>query len=676
MKKLLVLLTAVIMLFGLAACGGASENGSNPSDATETPSEQIKESIEETPEAKPEKTIKIQNYESFLYEGEEAVFTVDGEDKIVWTSSDTAVASVDSNGVVKAVGYGNAVITAALAEDESINAQVEIQIGVHVNSIALDVSEMTLLAGTIKGDAGLQVTVLPENATDNTVVIQSSDTDVVTVDNNGLVHAVAPGTATISVKANDESCEETAECTITVIQGVTAIEFAETEGALYNGEKTKLIPTIQPENAENKDVTWSSGNESIAKVASDGTITAVSAGQVDIICTAQDGGETTAIYKLNVVVGTKKLTLGQKTLTVVIGAGEEGALKQITYTLSPEDTTFTDIEWTSSDESVAVVDKNGVVKGISAGKATITAIPSDPRLGAKGKVSCVVTVGQAVTGLSINNAPEQLAKGKAVVLKTTVSPENAMNKKIAWTTSDKSVATVDAKGTLKAVGVGKATITATAQDGSGKSASFTVVVFQAVTSVKAKETGKIVLFAGQDKTLHVTVGPADATDKNVTWTSSDKSVAEVSSTGVVSAKRTGTAVITATANDGSGKKASFSVLVEPTVPITIKSLGFGIYNANLLGITVKNKCASTTIKNFDFNIILTDYAGNRLRTSGSYSLGKDETIGANAKKTIKRTLAGVSSSYKITITITGVKLANGTYYEIPYAAQETWTFTR
>ena len=676
MKKLLIVLLTLLLAFGLVACGGASEKGSNSSDPAGTSIEQPTEAPEEAPSAEPEKTISFQSYESFLFEGEETEFIVDVDDEVIWKSSDTTVASVDGKGVVKAIGYGNAVITAALAENENIKAQIEIQIGVHVSSIALEVTEMNLLAGTTKGDAELQVTVLPENAADKTVVIQSSDTAVVSVDNNGHVHAVAPGTATISVKAADESCEETAECTITVTQGVASIEFADKEGFLYNGEKTKLVPTILPENAENKDVIWSSGDEGVAKVAADGTITAVSAGQVDIVCTAQDGGETTATYKLNVVVGTKKLTLGQKAVTVVIGAGEDSAQKQITYSLSPENTTFTDIEWTSSDESIAVVDKNGVVKGISVGKATITATPSDPRLSAKGKVTCAVTVGQAVTGISINNGPEQLAKGKTIALKVSVSPENAMDKKVTWSTSDKSVATVDAKGTLKAVGVGEATITATANDGSGKSASFKVVVFQAVTSVKAKETGKIVVFAGQEKTLHVTVGPSDATDKSVTWVSSDESIAVVSATGAVTAKKTGTVVITAMAKDGSGKKASFSLLVEPTVPITIKSLGFGIYNANLLGITVKNKCSSTTIKNFDFTIILTDYTGNRLRTSGSYSLGKDETIGANAKKTIKRTLSGVSSSYKITITITGVKLSNGTYYEIPVSAQETWTFTR
>ena len=188
--------------------------------------------------------------------------------------------------------------------------------------------------------------------------------------------------------------------------------------------------------------------------------------------------------------------------------------------------------------------------------------------------------------------------------------------------------------------------------------------------------GTIVIFSGDSTTLHVKAAPDDATDKSVTWSSDNISIASVDASGKVTGKRAGKAVITATTKDGSNKVARFSLVVEPSVPITIDSLGFGIYNANLLGITVKSYCSNTIIKNFDFTITLYSYDGSTLTSSGSYNLGSDETIYAGQTKTIKRTLGGVAMAQKIVITITSVKLSDGSYYDIPAAEQETWSFTR
>lgn len=656
MKRIL-LIFALILALCLSACGGGTSNsGKSAAEAA--------------------KKVEILNHEEFLYEGDTAVFTAAGDGEIVWASSDTAVATVEADGTVKGVSSGSATITASLAGDESVSAQTELRVGVHVSSVSLEESELRLLAGTAKSDAALKAAVLPENAANTKVLFQSSDTGVVTVDENGALHAVAPGTATITARAEDEACTETAECAVTVAQGVASIELAGTKSDLYKGDKVTVKTTILPENAADKAVEWTSSDENVAKVAADGTVTAVGGGEATIVCTARDGGEASAEFKVSVVVGVKSFTLSEKEGTVLIGAAEDRTRVKVPFKLSPEDTTFKEITWTSSDESIATVDENGYVTGVSAGKATITGKSSDPKLGDKGTVSFKVTVGQAVTGIQINGAKTRLKKGGTAQLKASVTPENAMNKKYSWSSSNKKVVTVSAKGELKAVGVGKATITAKAKDGSGVTASFEIEVYQAVTGVKAKETGTIRVFAGKTKTLHVIVSPKDATNKKMTWSSSDTSIATVDESGVVTAKKAGKVTITAKAKDGSGKKVKFTLNVEPKVPITIKSAGFGIYNGNLLALTVRNKCSNTTIKNFDFTITLYDYAGRKLVTSGSYNLGKNVQIGPKQSKTIKRTMAGISQTYRMTITITAIKMSNGKKYEIPYFDQETWTFTR
>ena len=219
---------------------------------------------------------------------------------------------------------------------------------------------------------------------------------------------------------------------------------------------------------------------------------------------------------------------------------------------------------------------------------------------------------------------------------------------------------------------GSATITATAADGSGVSDSVKVTVIQGVTSVTT-QTKSIVLFSGQTKTVYATVAPSDATVKKVKWSSDKTLIATVDENGKITAKNKGTAAITATATDGSNKSVKIKLTVEPAVPITLESLGHGIYMQNMLAMTVKNQCAKTTFVDYDFEMTLTDYYGSS--RSGSYSLGTDVTMGPGSRKTIKRSSSGVASAYKVAITITGVRLKDGTFYSNPSSLRETWSFT-
>ena len=167
-----------------------------------------------------------------------------------------------------------------------------------------------------------------------------------------------------------------------------------------------------------------------------------------------------------------------------------------------------------------------------------------------------------VTGISLNNSNLSLYTGKTATLTATVTPENATNKAVTWKSSDDTIATVDNNGKVTAVKEGTATITVTTEDGN-KTATCAVTVAAAtvpVTGVTLNKTSTS-LYVGDTETLTATVEPSDATNRAVTWTSSDSTVATVDQNGLVTALARGTAVITATAADGSGASASCTVTV-------------------------------------------------------------------------------------------------------------------
>ena len=149
--------------------------------------------------------------------------------------------------------------------------------------------------------------------------------------------------------------------------------------------------------------------------------------------------------------------------------------------------------------------------------------------------------------------------GKALALKATVSPKETTNKKVAWTSSDETVATVKA-GKVQAKGVGSCVITCTTEDGTELSASCNITVIKMVTAITPKAK-KLTVELGTTVEPEFTVKPEDATHPEITWTSSDESVIKVTDKGAFEAVGAGTCTLTAAATDGSGKTAKITVTV-------------------------------------------------------------------------------------------------------------------
>ena len=253
------------------------------------------------------------------------------------------------------------------------------------------------------------------------------------------------------------------------------------------------------------------------------------------------------------IIYVKNVVLSKNTLSLT-----RGSTYKLTATVSPPNSTNTALVWSSSDERIAKV-TDGVVTAVAVGTAIISVSTSN---GSGVKATCIVRVGnKPVTSITLSKISIELFTGKSMKLIATLSPSDADNKSVEWTSSDKNVVTVN-DGLVTAVSAGTATVTAIAADGSGVRATCQVTVRNIlVTSIVLSESS-VILTNGISKELTYTVLPVDATDKSVTYESSDNDVAYYGFSSVIP-RNAGSAIITFTANDGSGVKTSCKVEVNP-----------------------------------------------------------------------------------------------------------------
>ena len=266
--------------------------------------------------------------------------------------------------------------------------------------------------------------------------------------------------------------------------------------------------------------------------------------------------------------GKKEETVGVSSVTVTPSRIEiiEGGSAALSARISPEAASDRAVAWSSSDRSVATVDKTGTVQGLKPGTATVTAT-------AEGKSgTCAVTVKAktvSVTEVTMDKTELTLTEGETETLTATVRPDNADNRKVTWSSDKTEIATVDGAGKVTAVKAGEAVVTVTTEDG-GKTASCKVTVKAKavnVTEVTLDRT-ELTLTEGEAETLTATVKPDNADNRKVTWSSDKTEIATVDGAGKVTAVKAGEAVVTVTTEDG-GKTATCKVTVKAkVVPVT------------------------------------------------------------------------------------------------------------
>ena len=234
-------------------------------------------------------------------------------------------------------------------------------------------------------------------------------------------------------------------------------------------------------------------------------------------------------------------------------------------TVLPHNADLKTVTWASDDKTVATVDEDGKVTAIAEGTATITATSDMVK---EIVAECKVTVAVFVTGVTLDNETLSLTYGGVDgTLTATVAPEIATDKTLIWASSDEEVATVD-DGVVTAVGGGTAIITATTTDG-GFVAECDVTVSVPVTGVTLNEEILTLQSNGATETLVATIEPATATNKNVTWTSSDKTYATVDENGVITPLAIGGATITVTTEDGGFTDTCVLIVTISTTGVTL-----------------------------------------------------------------------------------------------------------
>lgn len=443
---------------------------------------------------------------------------------LTWSSSNTAVATVDANGKVTAVSSGTATITATAADRGTVKGSFgilaitpEAEPGAPVQSVALASSTLTLHTAD-KTDTALTATVVPQNDVGRKLHWLSSNPAAATVDANGNVHPVAPGTTTILVcSASDPSRYDT--CAVTVLQSVEGLRITTDSDTVALGKTLQLNAVITPENAANKTLTWTSSDSSIASVSSAGKVTGIKDGKVTITAAATDGSGISATIKLTIgnppPIPVSSITLD---CTKIEDYTNAACGYELSATVLPEDADDLTVRWSSTNTDVATVDQTGFVTLVGPGTAQIrcTSVYTPTVYG-----TCSVTVKQYVEQIYVTGTAARLVIGETTALTPAVFPANASNKNIAWTSSDTSVASVSANGTVTAVTPGKVTITATAVDGSEVSGSYDLIVEKQL-QLQVDAINDTVFTQGTDECVlaYVALTNMSATrfkGQNVTW---------------------------------------------------------------------------------------------------------------------------------------------------------------
>lgn len=567
--------------------------------------------------------------------------------KVNWSSSNKKVATVDKDGNLVAVGAGTATITAKLKNAPAIAKSITVDVRVPIDSFVLNKNEVTILAGDTNILAGIFG---PEDATTTTISWTTSNKEVVKITDDGLLIGLKQGNAIITATVKDESGTHTATCKVNVPQSlivdVTGVTLNKSTLTLQKGTRETLVAKVNPSDATNTAVVWTSSNKNVAIVNSNGRITALSPGTATITVTTVSGGET-ASCQLTVTgpqtVQPTGINISQTSLTI-----EKDASAQLTATVVPSNVENKTVIWNSSNLAVAEVTSNGKVTAIDTGTATITASTADGKYTAK----CTVTVAKPtvrVTGVTINKTAVTLENGSTTQLIAGVTPATADNTKVTWKSDNTDVATVDDSGKVTAVGVGNATITVTTEDGNYSKTCVVYVPEKVPVTGIELSAEELTINKGRTEKLKVNVLPKNADNANYTYEISDESVIALSNTGIKGIKA-GTAKITFTTEDGN-YSATCTITVKDLEEdkINISSNDYDIGEDNI----IKPVEPNTTVKDFkdkletdsDVLIVIKDKDGKELTDTDLVGTGSTIEI----TKEIEKKVEGQDEPVKVTV---------------------------
>lgn len=474
-------------------------------------------------------------------------------DSIQWSSSNPEVATVDSNGIVTAVANGETTITAKALVASNILQTCNVTVSGGVTPPATGIT----LSGTpiinVGSSMKLTSTLTPSSATNKVVYsVDSKYANIITVDaNTGVVTGLKVGTAQVKATTDNKISKMYTVSVINPIVGfnVTTNTINLVVGKTYtlsNKDYTKIL--ISSTVSTTDTFKWSSTNEGVAKVSTNGRITAIGKGSAEIVGTASSG----ATMRIAVNVSTVAKSVSVPTSATLT----KGKTLQLTANIMPADASSVST-WSSSNKKVATVSSTGLVKAVGVGTSIIT-VRMDS--GVSAKCTIKVTIPSKSIKIKARSASSKklyLVKGRSVTLSQVMSPSNTTDQ-VKWSTSNKRVVKVNANtGVIRGLKTGKAKITA--KTTSGKKATIQIyVVKKALSAKKVTLPSKKTVKKGKTLQLTAKVTKSNSTD-TISWRSKSSKIASVDAYGKVTGRKKGTTYIYVTTSSGKTAKCKIKV---------------------------------------------------------------------------------------------------------------------
>ena len=498
------------------------------------------------------------------------VLPEDATDKsLQWSSSDNNVVTVDTNGVLKAVGYGKATITVSCVANSAIKATCEVNVYARCTGVELSATNVQLYVGE---SFTLTANTLPLATTDGQIEWSVSNESVIKRNADGSIIAIGAGTAEVIAKSTDGG--HIAKCTVTV----KAIVMAESVTlnmqslTMYVGDTKTLTATVLPEDATDKSLQWTSTNNNVVTVDANGVLKAVGYGKATITVSCVANSAIKATCEVNVYARCTGVELSATNVQLYVG--ESFTLTANTLPLA---TTDGQIEWIVSNESVIKRNADGTIIALAEGIAEVIARSVDGGYIAK----CIVTVKAVTVAEKVIMSDESvtLYVGDSYTLTAEVIPDDAVDKSLSWVSSSDIVASV-ANGEVKANSYGNAKVIAFVSSNNAIADTCYVQVYEHTTGVELSAT-VIELNVGDKVLLTANTLPLATTDGQIEWIVSDETIVNRSTDGNIVAKAVGTTEVIAKSIDG-GHIAKCVITVKENSGIEDllygKNQSFKIYN--------------------------------------------------------------------------------------------------
>lgn len=469
-----------------------------------------------------------------------------------WSSSNSSVATVDANGLVKAVGYGKATITVACASNSALKATCEVNVYARCTGVQISATTQQLYVGD---SFMLTANTLPLSTSDGKIEWSISNEKVVKRNADGTVVAVGVGTADVVAKSVDGG--HTAKCTVTVKKLILpeSITLSKQSLTMYSGDTFNLVATVLPDDVIDNSIEWSSSDNNVVTVNSDGFVKAVGYGKAIVTATCVAKNTVKADCEVTVYEHCTGVELSATNAELLVGKSFK--LTANTLPLAQSDGL---IEWSVSDETIISRNADGVVVALAEGVAEVIAKSVDGGHIAKCKVT-VKTIPVAEKIILSENSLTMYAGDKYTVT-AEVLPEDAENKALTWHSSSEAVATV-ADGNITAVGYGKANVIAHITTNNAVADTCSVIVYEHATGVELSESD-LQLYVGDSFALTANTLPLGKSDNLIEWSISDETVISRNADGDIVALAEGVAEVSVKALDG-GHIAKCRVTV--TVPV-------------------------------------------------------------------------------------------------------------